>query len=172
MRPVPAWASSGGAVVGWEGGTNATLSLFEQLIAANVSVAGLWLQDWSGLRVDPFGKRLWWNWELDEDWYPGWEQLVATLASLGARMTTYINPYLANTVSADKPNHRRDLWKEAAQLGYLVKNSSGLPYVQSSASKSFTFSAIDLTNEAAREWTKRLIRCNMLGDQRGCDGGA
>jgi alpha-glucosidase len=31
---------------------------------------------------------------------------------------------------------------------------------------------IDLTNPKARDWTSRLIRCNILGDQNGCDGNA
>ena len=49
---------------------------------------------------------------------------------------------------------------------------TGLPYIQSSASRSFTFGTIDLTNPKACEWTERLIRCNILGDQKGCDHNA
>ena len=177
MPELPDWVVSGGLVAGWEGGTDAVRSFWKQLRNANISLAGFWLQDWTGLRKDIFGERLWWNWELDEDWYPGWGDLVkeirnSTNGNQGPRMLTYMNPYLANTVSADKPNKRRDLWAEAAKLGFLVKNSSGQPYIQHSASQTFTFSAIDLTSSSAREWTKRVIRCNMLGDQNGCDGNA
>ena len=107
---------------------------------------------------------------IDEDWYPGWSQLAANLTKSDIRLTTYMNPYLANTVSEKKKHFRRDLWKEAAQLGYLVMDASGEPYIQNSASKSFTFSTIDLTNPDAREWTKKVIRCNLLGDQGGCTG--
>ena len=84
-------------------------------------------------------------------------------------LNTYMNPYLANTVKKDKKHYVRDLFSEASALEYLVKNSSNMPYIQSSASKSFTFGTIDLTNPKAREWTSRLIRCNLLGDQSGCD---
>ena len=170
MSTLPEWVNTGGAVVGWEGGTEKVQSLLQTLVKFNVSIAAFWLQDWSGLRSDAFGKRLWWNWELDEDWYPDWSQLAANLTKSDIRLTTYMNPYLANTVSQKKKHFRRDLWKEAAQLGYLVMNSSGEPYIQNSASKSFTFSTIDLTNPNAREWTKRVIRCNLLGDQGGCIG--
>ena len=173
MAPLPDWVNEGGAVVGWEGGTAAARSFLRQLRANNVSVAGLWLQDWTGLRVDPFGKRLWWNWELDEDWYPGWSDLVKEVRALNdARMTTYVNPYLASTIAEEKKKYRRNLWLEAANLGYLIKNSSGQPYIQSSASRHFTFSTVDLTNPAATTWFKRVLRCNMLGDQSGCDGNA
>jgi alpha-glucosidase len=166
MEAVPDWVSENGIVVGWEGGTNSVRTLHHQLLSNNISVAGYWLQDWSGLRVDPFGKRLWWNWELDEEWYPNWDQLLQDIAP--ATLNTYMNPYLANTVSKNKKNFRRDLFKEAASLHYLVQNSTGDPYIQSSASRSFTFGTIDLTNPNARQWTRNLIRCNMLGDQAGC----
>jgi alpha-glucosidase len=166
MEAVPDWVSENGIVVGWEGGTNSVRTLHQQLLSNNISVAGYWLQDWSGLRVDPFGKRLWWNWELDEEWYPNWDQLLQDIAP--ATLNTYMNPYLANTVSKNKKNFRRDLFKEAASLHYLVQNSTGDPYIQSSASRSFTFGTIDLTNPNARQWTRNLIRCNMLGDQAGC----
>ena len=172
MDPLPDWVNKGGAVVGWEGGSETARAYWKQLFKGNVSIAGLWLQDWTGLRVDPFGKRLWWNWELDEDWYSGWGDLVKELESVGARMTTYINPYLANRIAEEKPHYRRNLWKEAADAGYLVQNASGQPYIQSSASRHFTFSTVDLTNPQATEWFKRVIRCNMLGDQNGCDGNA
>jgi len=114
-----------------------------------------------------FGKhRLWWNWELDVDWYPQWEEMIATIHP--ARLTTYMNPYLANTVQKNKKNYRRDLFAEASSYNYLIQNITGQPYIQSSASSSFTFGTIDLTNPDARQWTRNVIRCNMLGDQNGC----
>ena len=62
QQPLPQWVSGQGAIVGYEGGTAAVRALHAKLKAANVSVAGYWLQDWSGLRQDTFGTRLWWNW--------------------------------------------------------------------------------------------------------------
>jgi alpha-glucosidase (family GH31 glycosyl hydrolase) len=150
---------------------------------------------------------------LDTTEYPNWYNLANTIKP--SKLTTYMNPYLANTVTKNKQHFRRDLFAEAASFNYLVQNTSGLPYIQSSASKSFTFGmihffteyillphiillivvyiyfflsffhifnlffivhfssgTIDLTNPKARDWTSRLIRCNILGDQNGCDGNA
>eukprot|EP00966_Prymnesium_polylepis_P151969 3510372-Prymnesium_polylepis.1 len=172
MSPLPDWIGGGGVVVGFEGGTKAVRELWSRLREFGVPLAAFWLQDWTGLRRDAFGARLWWNWELDPGWYPGWAELETELRAAGARLTTYINPYLSNSVARLGKNHTRNLWAEAAARGYLVRNASGAPYIQQSGSNTFTFSSIDLTNPDARTWTKRLIRCNMLGDQGGCDGNA
>ena len=67
-------------------------------------------------------------------------------------MSRYINPFLANTVSESKPNARRNLFKEAAALGHLVKNSTGHPYILASGSPTFTFGTVDLTSPPAAEW--------------------
>ena len=50
-----------------EGGTAAIRANVAQLKDAGVPVAGLWVQDWTGVRTDSFGTRLWWNWEVDEE---------------------------------------------------------------------------------------------------------
>ena len=171
MAPLPSWVGAG-AVVGYEGGTQAVREVWARLQAAEVPLAAFLLQDWSGVRRDAFGKRLWWNWEVDPEWYPGWRALEADLRAAGSRLTSYINPYLSNSIGSVKKNFTRNLWAEAAAKGFLVANASGLPYIQASGSDGFTFSTLDLTNPAARSWTKRLIRCNLLGDQRGCDGNA
>ncbi len=71
MPALPEWALSGGAVVGFEGGTAAVRSVWAQLQAAGVPLSAFWLQDWTGRRDDAGDQRLWWNWELDEDYYPG-----------------------------------------------------------------------------------------------------
>lgn len=66
MPQLPSWMGGGGAIVGMEGGTAAIRANVAQLRDAGVPVAGLWVQDWTGVRTDSFGKRLWWNWEVDE----------------------------------------------------------------------------------------------------------
>lgn len=57
-------------MVGMEGGTAAVQAKVAQLQQFQVPVAGLWVQDWTGVRDDSFGKRLWWNWEVDEQYVP------------------------------------------------------------------------------------------------------
>jgi len=37
-----------------------------------------------------------WNWQLNRDWYPNWDQMVADWALDGVRAFIYINPYMAD----------------------------------------------------------------------------
>ena len=73
----PLWVDTG-AIVALEGGTEAVMSNLRSLLEWGVPVAGVWIQDWSGKRVDPFGSRLWWNWELDEELYVFWSCALRT----------------------------------------------------------------------------------------------
>ena len=75
MRPLPDWLTSG-AVVGMQGGTEKVRRLHGQLEELDTPVAAFWLQDWVGQRKTSFGSQLWWNWELDRERYPGWDDLV------------------------------------------------------------------------------------------------
>jgi alpha-glucosidase len=125
MRPLPEWILSG-AVVGLQGGTDKVLDAYDELEALGTPVAALWLQDWVGQRETYFGMQLWWNWELDEDHYPGWDQLREQLERDDVRLMTYIGPWLADDVK--KENHRRNLFEEAERRGYLVKDREGEPY--------------------------------------------
>ncbi len=43
--------SRAGAIIGYQGGTAAVRDMFSQLNAAGVPMAGMWLQDWTGIRV-------------------------------------------------------------------------------------------------------------------------
>ena len=175
MKPIPKWAAGSGAIVGYEGGTAKVRALWAKLQAAGVPTSAFWLQDWSGVRVDEVvgekSARLWWNWEVDYQYYPGWDDMVVDMSKEGVRVLTYINPFLANNVAEGKPNARRNLWMEAQQQGFLTENASSLPYVQDSEGHNFTFSAVDLTNADARTWFKEVIKCNMLRVGSGCGGG-
>jgi alpha-glucosidase len=73
---------------------------------------------------------------------------------------TYINPFLCDDVPK-KENHRRNLFGEAVEGGYLVKDQQGEPYrVRIS---SFSASLVDLTNPEARTWIKGLIKDELIG---------
>ncbi len=159
MRPLPGWAL-GGAIVGVQGGTQKVRGVFERLEALGTPVAALWLQDWVGQRETSFGTQLWWNWELDRDHYPGWDGLRQDLERKGVRLLTYVSPFLADDV-ADKENHRRDLFAEAAQRGYLVERRGGEPY--RIRSTDFSAGLVDLSNPEAREWMKDVIKDHLLG---------
>ena len=159
MRQLPEWIL-GGAVVGLQGGTDKVLEISERLEALDAPVAAFWLQDWVGQRQTSFGTQLWWNWELDHDHYPNWNALREGLQTRGVRVMTYINPFLCDDVPK-KENHRRNLFGEAVEGGYLVKDQQGEPYrVRIS---SFSASLVDLTNPEARTWIKGLIKDELIG---------
>jgi sulfoquinovosidase len=94
MRALPDWVHSG-VILGVVGGTAAVRAKLDNARKANIPVAGLWIQDWVGVRITPVGTQLWWNWQLDENYYPSWKELVADLESQGGRMLIYINPFLS-----------------------------------------------------------------------------
>ncbi len=153
MRPLPDWMLEG-AIVGMQGGTQRVREVWELLRERNTPVAAFWLQDWVGPRTTSFGQQLWWNWELDRTHYPEWENLRADLAASDIKIMTYINPFLVDV--ADNPNHQRNLFQEAADQGFLVKNPAGAPYLIRITD--FSAGLVDLTNPAARAWLKEVIR--------------
>ena len=159
MRPLPEWIL-GGAVVGLQGGTDQVLDVYDELEALGTPVAALWLQDWVGQRETSFGTQLWWNWELDEDHYRGWDRLRERLGGDDVRLITYIGPWLAD--AAKKENHRRNLFAEAARKGYLVKNREGEPYRVKTTDFSAAF--VDLTNPEARAWIKDVVKDELVGN--------
>jgi alpha-glucosidase len=160
MSPLPGWIL-GGAIVGVQGGTDRVSDLSGRLDALDAPVAAFWLQDWVGQRETSFGTQLWWNWELDEDQYPGWEGLREDLDEKGVRLMTYVNPFLADDVAA-KGNQRRNLFEEAAREGYLVENRDGEPY--RIPATDFSSGLVDLSNPEARAWMKGVIRDELLGN--------
>jgi alpha-glucosidase (family GH31 glycosyl hydrolase) len=160
MRPLPAWILSG-AVVGLQGGTEKVLDVADRLEALEAPVAAYWLQDWVGQRRTSFGTQLWWNWELDEDQYPGWDRLGVELDQRDIRLMTYVNPFFADDV-AQRENGVRNLFEEAARKGYLIRNREGEPY--RIPTTDFSVGLVDLTNPQARAWIKEIIKEELLGN--------
>jgi alpha-glucosidase (family GH31 glycosyl hydrolase) len=160
MRPLPEWVL-GGAVLGLQGGTDRARRISEELESLGTPIAALWLQDWVGQRKTSFGTQLWWNWELDRDHYPEWGSLRESLEEKNIRLMTYINPFLCDD-AAQKKNHRRNLFEEAARRGYLVKNQDGEPYRITISS--FSAALVDLTNPEAWNWIKDMIKEELIGN--------
>ncbi|HZY64809.1 MAG TPA: alpha-glucosidase [Rubrobacteraceae bacterium] len=158
MRPLPGWVLSG-AVVGLQGGTEKVGGIYGRLKARDTPVAALWLQDWVGQRQTSFGTRLWWNWELDRDQYPGWERFVTDLDRDGVRMMSYVSPWLADP--SGKESFQRNLFEEAERNGYLVQNRQGEPYMLGQTD--FSAALVDLSNPEARGWIKAVIKDNLIG---------
>ncbi|CAM6097225.1 unnamed protein product [Calypogeia fissa] len=152
MRELPSWILKG-AIVGMQGGLHTVQKVWQQLQDLKVPLSAFWLQDWVGQRKTSVGSQLWWNWEVDRDHYPGWEQLVQEFRRHGIRTMTYFNPLLAP--SDEKPNRQRDLFQEARDQDFLVGDQLGSPYMIPNTS--FDAAMVDLTNPSARTWLKGIL---------------
>jgi alpha-glucosidase len=157
MRPLPDWVHKG-AIVGMQGGTDRVREVYQMLKAHQTPLAGFWLQDWVGNRTTSFGRQLWWNWVLDRNQYPDWEDLIADLEKDGVRVLSYVNPSLVDIAKHGKPG--RNLFQEAQQNDFLVKRLDGQPYrIQNS---DFFAGLLDLTNPEAGEWFKKVLREEVI----------
>ncbi|WP_086607116.1 alpha-glucosidase [Erythrobacter donghaensis] len=151
-RPaLPEWAL-GGAIVGFKQG-EASFERLEALIDAGAAVAGLWCEDWVGIRETSFGRRLFWDWQWNAERYPDLPARIAALKARGIRFLGYVNPYLA----VDGP-----LYPEAAAKGYFAKClDSDEPYAVDFGE--FHAGVVDFTNPAAAEWfAEEVIGQRML----------
>jgi len=158
MPAPPTWLDRG-AIVGMQGGTEAVERMGEQLNTHDAPVAAYWLQDWVGARRTSIGEQLWWNWEVDPQRYPDWDPMVERLEAEGAKVLTYLNPFLVDP--REKGSFERNLYQEAHDRGYLVRNQDGSPY--SILNTSFSASLVDLTNPEAWDWLKEVIKTQLLG---------
>ena len=168
MRPLPDW-SHRGLVLGMQGGEVdhdrrtggqfAVLRKVKELQTAGAPVAAVWLQDWVGKRRNWLGSFLWWDWQVDRNSYPDWEQMVQTLdQEHGVKTLSYINPFLAKRNRGDS---NPSLFDEAiAENALLELDGSGIPYLL----KVIVFQAglINLFSENARTWLQSIIDENIL----------
>ena len=164
-RPALADWTQEGAIVGIQGGTDKVRQTIDKLEAAGTEVSGVWLQDWTGQRTTDFGDRLWWTWQLDQQRYPGWDELVSDLHERGIKTTTYVNPWLVDAAPKNDPAIR-NLWAEARDAGLLVKAPDGSPYMVDQGG--YSAALVDFTNPAGRDWMSTVIAEEVLA--HGVDG--
>ena len=149
--PLPEWVD-GGTILGFKRGGDSSFARLERCIAAGVQVAGLWCEDWAGIRVTSFGNRLFWDWRWNPERYPELPQRIAELKARGIRFLAYVSPYLCVDGS---------LFPEAARLGHLARDAAGGIYKVDFGE--FDCGVLDLTSETACRWVKdRILRGNML----------
>ncbi len=158
MQPLPDWIGQG-AVLGVQGGTDVVRAKLARVREHDVPVAAFWIQDWEGQRQTLIGQQLWWNWVLDRERYPGWDELVAELGADGVRVLSYVNPFLVDV--AERGTATRNLYREAVAAGYLVKRADGSPYLIPNTS--FSAGLLDLTNPETRTWFAAVLRDEVLG---------
>lgn len=159
MSELPDWIMEG-AILGVQGGTQKVYKVWNDLKSQNTPVAAFWLQDWEGQRTTVIGKQLWWNWELDNDRYPGWDRMRDSMLKEDVRLMGYINPFIVQ-VFGEKENYRRNQFKEANDNNFLVTNRNNRPYMVQNTS--FSSGILDISNPDCEEWLKDIIKDELLG---------
>lgn len=157
MPNPPDWADRG-AWVGMQGGTERVRAVWEKLQAQKTPLAAFWLQDWVGKRKTSIGSQLWWNWELNHNHYPGWQALIQDLKQAKIRVLGYLNPFL---VDVGEQGARRNLYAEAREQGYLLKDAHGA--VLQVKNTDFSAGMLDLSHPGARAWFKQVVKEQVLG---------
>lgn len=163
MDPLPDFLNQG-AVVGMQGGTERVREMLAALDDYETPIGAFWLQDWVGKRQTTLASQLWWNWQLNEEQYPGWDQLIDDLDQRDIRMLTYVNPFLVDV--SDQSFFTRNLYIEAREQDFLVKDAMGMPYAITNTT--FDAGLLDLTNPDAVTWFEKVMEDEVLA--RGASG--
>lgn len=149
--PLPDWVL-GGAILGLKDGANSFTRL-DAVVAAGAAIAGVWCEDWCGVRQTSFGRRLFWDWRWSRERYPDLPERIAVLRAQGIRFLGYVNPYLCSDGT---------LFPEAEAAGFLARDAAGGTYVVDFGE--FGCGVIDLTQPEACAWfAERVIGREMLG---------
>ncbi len=151
QKALPDWLYDG-VILGIQEGTDVVDAKIKKAKEAGVPVVGVWCQDWSGCRRTGFGYQVMWNWEWDQELYPGLDKKIAEWKEEGVRFLGYINPFIAI---------EKDLYAYASEHGYCVKDREGKDYLVTITT--FPAAMVDFTNPQAYEWYKGLIKENMIG---------
>ncbi|KAJ3334089.1 hypothetical protein HDU76_011613, partial [Blyttiomyces sp. JEL0837] len=159
MRPLPDWAVNG-VIAGIQGGEAFVKDAVTKAKAAGVPISAVWLQDWCGKReqkvLGRILKRLWWNWESDDAFYPNWSGLVKDLGKEKVHVLTYVNTFLAD-VSLQKATYRRNLYQEARDRNFLVRAATGDKPLAINSGPNFQAGLVDLFNPAAYAWLREVM---------------
>lgn len=151
QKALPDWVYDGG-ILAIQEVPEAVDRKLKKAFAAGVEVNGVWCQDWSGCRRTGFGHQVMWNWRYGESLYPDLPGKIEEWSEDGVRFLGYINPFLAI---------EKDIYREAAQKGYCVKDREGRDYLVTITT--FPAAMVDFTNPEAYRWYKDLIKENMIG---------
>jgi alpha-glucosidase (family GH31 glycosyl hydrolase) len=155
MKPLPQWTQRG-AIVGLEGGTQKVENIIRKIIAHNVTIGAIWLQDWVDIKKTLEGDRLCWCWTLERNHYPGWDDMTQNWKRKhNIRVLTYVNPYFSLF-------ENNTLQIEGDKKGFFVKNRKNESYAIYSGS--IKFNMLDTTNPGARRWMINIIKRNMLNE--------
>ncbi|WP_392558887.1 alpha-glucosidase [Orbus mooreae] len=151
---LPEWVYNG-IILGLKGGGENTFSRMDNALKKGVPVSAVWSEDWVGLRVTSFGKRLFWDWKWSEKRYPNLDKKIKELKDNNIRFMSYLNPYLCND---------GELFPIAKEKGYFALDKDGNVALVDFGE--FYCGVVDFTNPKACEWYKDVIikqNCLDLG---------
>ena len=165
MPTPPDWVAEG-ATVALAGDLDDSEEILADLVTADAAISAVWTQTWSGTSNTFIGEQVLWNWIQNPTRHPGWDAFVAKMRARDVRTLCYINPMLRD-LPGEGTEPRRDLYAEAGDGGYFVQKEDGSVYdIEVTA---FTVGLLDLTNPAAVEWYKDIIKDEMIA-RAGCAG--
>lgn len=151
---IPEWIHNG-IILSIQGGTDIIQEKLDKMSKYEIKIGAIWAQDWCGKRITSFGKRVFWNWKWNENWYPNLQEKIVQWKNIyhDCRFLGYINPYIAIDGS---------LFEEANYKNYLVKrlNDKNENYLIDFGE--FYGSIVDLTNPQAFQWYKEVIQTNLI----------
>lgn len=150
---LPEWVYKG-AILGLKGGEVNTFTRLDNALKHDIKVSGLWSEDWCGLRVTSFGKRLFWDWDWQhhQERYPNLPERIKALSDQGIAFMAYVNPYLCED---------GQLYPIAKELGYMALDKDGNVALVDFGE--FYCGCIDFTNPDAMAWFRdTVLRKNML----------
>lgn len=140
-----------GIILGLQGGIDTVLNYKNLAVEHGIKVNGLWVQDWVGHRFTTFGKRLYWNWVLNEKLYPQLPEQIKQLEKENISFLTYICPFLLENET---------LFNEGKSQGFLATDKQNEVYLEDFGE--FYCGIVDLTNPEAFEWYKGVIKTNII----------
>ncbi len=119
--------------IGAQGGRDAVLAEAAALEEDGIPAGALWVQDWTGRRINldgGFGVQ--YGWRPQEDCagaiggvcYPDFAGLVRDLRRRGYRFLVYVNPFIVVT-AADPPAGGAQRYRRMEEAGLLVADASG-----------------------------------------------
>ena len=165
MPPLPDWVNSG-AIVALARDLEQSLDIVEKLQGRGAELAAVWNQTWSGTAETFIGAQVLWNWALNTDQHPGWHEWVDQLEGDGIKVLCYVNSMFRD-LPDDAAPEARNLFQEGLAAGHFVRDETGEAYMLPVTA--FDVALLDLTNQAAREWMKEVIRDEMIDNAR-CSG--
>ena len=150
LPELPDWVHDG-VILGVQGGTEEVQGYIDLAKDNGVNISGVWCQDWAGINMTSFGKRLYWNWQWNQERYPALDDMVQRLDAEGTSFLAYICPFFLEN---------EGLYTTAKENNFLVLNREGDPYIVDFGE--FDCGMVDLTNDQAFNWYKGIIKTNLI----------